>query len=414
MSPSARAGIAVIIFSVIFWAACNDIFRPIVLTIPTPGADPNNAMRAYVLSNNGSGLGAMTTIDVSGDTAAAIQYAGHGPVHMVIVSGLFTYIVNQADDSLTEFTPGNAGYLTTTIPLPAGAQPVFVNSILGSIVYVAEPGRGRVAHISISTNVMTNEIVVGSNPLALAATPNGQKLYVVNQGDNTVTIIQTTDGTVLNTMAVGTSPVGAVASSDGQFIFVANRGSNDVTVIDTTNDAVPLETIALGASPSFLVYDPGLRRVYTANTASNTVSIIRADQPLPTAPTLMTPAPGIDLTAAPCNGLSPASVAVLPDGSRAYTANTATNNVCVISSLNNTITKGLAVGTAPISVGESADGSRVYVANSGSHNISIIRTDSDTVVTALQAPKTDPNCQDPAPPAPPVCVYMNPAFVVGH
>ena len=411
MSFSARAGIVVIIFSVIFWIACNDIFRPIVLTIPNPGADPNSPLRSYVLSNNGAGLGAMTTINVPGDTVVAIQYAGHHPVHMAILPGGFSaYIVNQADDSLTTFQVGSAAFQATTIPLPAGAQPVFAATTQADRMYVAEPGRNRVAQVNAGTNVMTAEIVVGSNPVALAETPNGQKLYVVNQGNNTVTIVQTTDGAVLNTLAVGSTPVAVVASSDNQFVFVANSGSNDVTVIDTTNDAAPVGTIALGASPSFLVYDPGLKRVYTANTASNTVSIIRADQPMPTLPTLLTPAPGIDLTAAPCNGSSPASVAVLPNGSRAYTANTATNSVCVINALNNTVAKSLTVGTAPISIGASSDSSRVYVANSGSHNISIIRTDQDIVVTALPAPKTDPNCQDPAPPAPPVCTYMNPAF----
>jgi len=416
MSSAAKAGITVIIFSVIFWAACNEAFRPIVITIPNPGADPGKLSEAYVLNNNGGNLGALTTIDVSGDTIASIHYAGHNPVHVgIIPGGARAYIVNKAGDTVTALTPGNLFVSPGTIPLPAGAQPVFAHSTLADRMYVAESGRDRVAQISVSQNVIVKEIVVGSNPVALAETPNGQKLYVVNQGDNTVTIIQTADGSVLNpALPVGTAPVWAVASTDGKFVFVANSGSNEVTVIDTTNDAAPLETIALGASPSFLAYDPGLKRVYTANTASDTVSIIRADQPLPTLPSLLTPGPGIPVGPAPCNGSSPAQVAVLPDGSWAYVANSATNNVCVISSLSNTTTKSISVGTAPISVGASGDGTRVYVANSGSHNISIIRTDQDTVVTALLAPKTDPNCQDPAPPAPPVCTYMNPAFVVGH
>jgi YVTN family beta-propeller protein len=409
MSSAAKAGITVIIFSVIFWVACNEAFRPIVIAIPNPGADPGRLSAALVLSNNNlpvpGGLGGLTTIDVSGDTAASVQYAGHNPVHVgIIPGGSRAYIVNKADDTVTMLVPGNVSVAPTTITLPVGAQPVFAHSTLADRMYVAESGPvpGRVAQISAAQNILTNEIVVGSNPVALAETPNGQKLYVVNQGDNTVTIIQTADGSVLNpALPVGTAPVWAVASTDGQFVFVANSGSNDVTVIGTTNDATPLETIALGASPSFLAYDPGLKRVYAANTASNTVSIMRADQPLPTLPSLLTPGPGIPVGPAPCNGSSPAQVAALPDGSRAYVANSATNNVCVISSLSNTITKSISVGTAPISVGASADGTRVYVANSGSHNISIIRTDQDTVVTALLAPKTDPNCQDPAPPAPP-------------
>jgi len=414
MSSAAKAGITAIIFSVIFWVACNDAFRPIVITIPSPGADPARATVAFVLSNNGSGIGGLTTINVSGDTIVTAQYAGHNPVHMGLSpGGISAYVANQADDTVTLLRAGNFVVAPTTIPLPAGAQPVFAHSTQFDRMYVAESGRDRVAQISTASNVVTSETVVGSapgaKPVALAETPNGQKLYVVNQGDNSVTIIQTVDGSVLNqALAVGTSPVWAVASSDGQFVFVANSGSNDVTVIDTTNDAAPLvPSLPVGAGPSFITYDPGLRRAYTANAVGNSVSIIRADQPAPTAPSVVAT---VDLTAAPCSGSSPASVAVLPDGSRAYVAIPAKNNVCVINSLSNTISKSIAVGTAPISITSSANGTKVYTANSGSHNISVIRTDSDTEVVRLQAPKADPNCQDPAPPAPPVCTYMNPAF----
>lgn len=410
MSSAAKAGFTAIICSVLFWVACNDAFRPIVITIPSPGADPQRNSMVFVLSNNGSGLGALSAVNVSGDTVVTIQYAGNKPVHVGLQpGGLFAYVPNQADDTVSLLRPGTFVTAPTTIPLPAGAQPVFAHSTQVGFMYIAESGRGRVAQINAGTNVVTNEIVVGTNPVALAETPNGQKLYVVNQGSNSVTIIKTADGSVLNTLAVGASPVWAVASNDGQFVFVANSGGNSVTVIDTTNDTAALGTIALGASPTFLWYDAGLKRVYTANTASNSVSIIDAVQPSPTMPTLLTAAP-IDMTAAPCLGSSPTSVVALPDGSRAYVANSATNNVCVISSLSNTVTKSIAVGTAPISITSSADGTKVYSANSGSQNISVIRTDSDSEVVRLQAPKTSPTCQDPAPPAPPVCTYMNPAF----
>jgi hypothetical protein len=56
----------------------------------------------------------------------------------------------------------------------------------------------------------------------------------------------------------------------------------------------------------------------------------------------------------------------------------------------------------------------VYTTNPGTQNISIIATTSDTIVTSLKAPKTDPTCQDPAPPAPPICTYMNPQYVTSQ
>lgn len=423
MSSYRKVALAVILFSALLWVGCNDIFRPIVIPIPNPGPDPQQASRAIVMSTNGAGLGAATTIDVPGDTISSIQYGGHGPVDLFPLSGgLSAFLVNQGDDTLTLIAPGTLSIAPTTIPLPGGAQPVYALTAIGDRLYVAEPGRNKVAHITVATKTLTGEITVGSDPVALAETPNGQKLYVVNQGDGTVTVVQTADDTVQGTITVGSSPVAAVASSDGQFIFVANEGSNDVTVIDTTNNTTALETLGLGASPGCggqvpcfsLTYDKGLKRVYVANRANNTVSIIRADQVLPTMPTLLTPAPGIDVTAAPCGGSSPRQVAVLPDGSRAYVVNAGSDNVCVLSSLSNTFTESIALpaGAAPTSVAASSNGNKVYTTNPGTQNITIIATASDSVITSLGSPKTDPNCQDPAPPAPPICTHMNPVYVV--
>jgi YVTN family beta-propeller protein len=288
-------------------------------------------------------------------------------------------------------------------------------------VFVAEPGRNAVAQITIATLTLQKEIAVGNNPVALAQLPNGQKLYVLNQADSTVSVIKVADGTILGTIAVGASPVAVVTSSDGRFVFVANEGGNSVSVIDTTNDTAVLGTIALGASPGCageipcfsITYDPGLKRVYTANRASNTISVIRADQAAPTMPTLLTAAPGVDVTAAPCGGSSPRQVAVLPDGSRAYLANAGTDNVCVFSALSNSFSKSIALpaGAGPTSVAASSDSKKVYTANPGTQNISIIATTSDTVITSLGSPKSDPTCQDPAPPAAPICTHLNPVYV---
>ncbi len=422
MSSSGKAGLAVILFSVLVWSGCNDAFRPIVIPIAAPGADPQRQSRVYALSNNGTGIGAVTTIDVPGDTAASIQYGGRGAVHLAVLpGGASAFMVNNLDDTLTQFVPANLNVNPVTIPLPAGAAPVYAFSSIGDRIYVVEPGRKSLAMIKTASLTLTTEVPVGNNPVAITETPNGQKVYVLNQADNTVTVIQTADNTVLGTIPVGTSPVAATVSTDGQFVFVANEGSGDVTVIDTTNDTAALNTIALGASPGCageipcfaITYDAGLKRVYTANRASNTISIIRADNAAPIFPSLLTPAPGVDVTAAPCGGSSPRQVAVPPDGSRAYVVNGGSSNVCVLSSLSNTFSKSVALpaGAAPTSVAASLDNTKVYTTNFGTRNISIIRTVDDTIVTSLQAPKTDPNCQDPAPPAPPVCTYMTPVYV---
>ena len=417
MRIAGKAVLVLVLFSVLFWVACNDAFRPIATAIPTPGPDPAKLNRAFVLSQNGASIGAMTSIDTPSDAAVAVQYVGHHPVNLFLtLGGNRAFTANQPDDTMTSLIPANASAVAVTIPVSGGAAPTFSYSSTSDALWVTEPGLGRVAQISLTSNTMVKEITVGTNPIAIAETPTGSKLYVVNQGSSNVTVIQPVDGTVLGTIPVGSNPVSAVPSTDGMFIFVADQGSSDIAVIDTTNDAAVLGTIPLPGAPSLLTYDPGLKRVYSANTGSNSVSIIRADQASPTMPTLLAT---VDVTAAPCSGSSPAQVAVLSDGSRAYVVNTGTNNVCVVSALSNAVTKSIPVGLAPLSVAASTDLTRVYTANSGSQDISIIQTSTDTPLldasnnpVRIPAPNADPNCTNPPAPAPPTCAVMTPIQIV--
>jgi YVTN family beta-propeller protein len=138
-----------------------------------------------------------------------------------------------------------------------------------------------------------------------------------------------------------------------------------------------------------------------ANTGGNSVSIINADRNSPNF---------LSVTTVPV-GTAPTSVTALPDGSRAYAANSGSNTVSVINTLNNTVTKTIPVGTAPLSVGSSPDSLRVYAANSGSNNTSIIQTSNDTVLLNVLAPKRDFACVQLLPTDPP-CPRQDPQFLI--
>ncbi|NBR00568.1 MAG: hypothetical protein EBT97_08985, partial [Actinobacteria bacterium] len=62
-------------------------------------------------------------------------------------------------------------------------------------------------------------------------------------------------------------------------------------------------------------------------------------------------------------GITPRSVAVSPDGTRAYVANYSSNTVSVISTATNTVTATINVGSSPNRIVFSPDGTRAYVAN---------------------------------------------------
>ena len=97
---------------------------------------------------------------------------------------------------------------------------------------------GTVTPITVATNTAGDPIPVGTNPLAIAITPNGQTAYAVNEISGTVTPITVATNTAGAPIAVGTYPYGIAITPNGQTASVANEGSSTVTPITlATNTA---------------------------------------------------------------------------------------------------------------------------------------------------------------------------------
>jgi len=250
---------------------------------------------------------------------------------------------------------------------------------------------------------------VGNHPVALAETPDQKKLYAVNQGDGTVSAISLVDRSVVQTIATGTTPVWAVARSDSARIYVLNGGSGTVSAIDTASDLV-VGSATVGAGANYMVYDSKLNRLYVTNPAANTLSAVNIAADPPTV--LFT----VPIAA------SPTTVAVLPDGSRAYVASvslsggSATSQVTVVNATDGSVRTVVPLNSLPAACGAvrfelftaaSADSSKVYVGNCDARNTSILRTSDDTKVLDMKAPLsavTPPNGGNPLP--------QNPVFVL--
>jgi YVTN family beta-propeller protein len=82
-------------------------------------------------------------------------------------------------------------------------------------------------------------------------------------------------------------------------------------------------------------------------------------------------------------GLGPQGVAITPNGTHAYVANTDGNTVSVLNTTTNTVVATIAVGKSPTKVAIMPDGTRAYVTNWGSDNISVINTATNTVVATV-------------------------------
>lgn len=390
---------------VLLWAGCEDQYRPIAIPITNPGGDPQNTHYAMVINSNGGQPGvsgqpgpSVTQIDVSGDTNIGNHPVGVNPVHATIAPSLgLTYIVNQADNTLSVFSP-IAGLSATisTVPLlqsntepNAGASYVAASN---SEAFVVETALNRVAVVSAGLQVQAF-VPVGVNPVAAACTSDGRKAYVTNQGSNTVSVVSTKDFTNQGNIPVGAAPGPITISADNNYVFVANTGDGTVSVIDTNSDTVT-NTLTVGTNPSEIVFDSGLKRVYVVNTGSSSVSIIDDNAfPQTVLRTVTTSA-------------SPVSVAALDNGTKFYVLFLGTPGTVevydaqgffkrtTITVGNDTLPTGLP-GVNQVLLAAAPGSTKVYAVNYNGDSVntkgstSVIRTLDDTVV--LTMPSAAPN-----------------------
>jgi YVTN family beta-propeller protein len=80
--------------------------------------------------------------------------------------------------------------------------------------------------------IATIHIPVGSDPRAVAVSPDGAAVYTANFNAGTVSVIDTATNTVIKTITVGDVPVGVAVSPDGTRLYVTNFGDDTVSVLD--------------------------------------------------------------------------------------------------------------------------------------------------------------------------------------
>jgi len=419
-----KIGLGLVVCLTALWIACGDTYRPIVLPqIPTPPT-PSSNHSVFIISNNGDfNPGSGMQIDVSGDTNVGVQKVGRGPVFATFIPPVPSHIAvaNILEDTVTLYGPANSAFnggLPVTVTLPTGSTPVFLNTTENNVVYSANSGNDTVSAIGVVTNSVTNTIALpaGSKPVSLAEIANGTKVYVVNQGTNSVQSINVVDKSLNAPLTDPTInvPIWAVARADGQRVYVLSQANGDVAVVNTNNDTLIPSTVSAGAGANFMLYDGKLNRLYITNPTAATVTILDAN-----------PDPPNVLATIHLTGVTPLSVAALPDGSRAYVASlepvtsSSTAVVTVINTLNNTVKKTITLaaasaqsvcGTIPfrVSIAAGADSSRVYVANCDAEGASIIRTSDDTFQFTLPAPVS----AAPAPPGSTQPPPQNPIWIL--
>jgi YVTN family beta-propeller protein len=424
-------------------AGCGNTYRQAIIPINAtgPAAQPTSYAVA-VSAPSATTSGIATIIDYSGDSIMASAAIGPGPTSFTLdANGVTGYTINS-DHTLTEFPVSSSlqekQVLSST--LPPLAQPLNLYSPTTGLWATDLYGNYLDIFVGSPLNFLNSVPVAPTPVMAMGSGSSYLRYFILSQN-----LVAPTTGVECNTspatqpagvvtgielssyssdppIPVGKCPVFAVESSDNKRLFVLNRGDDTISVISIQNDTLdtctpflnqagqpvtchptlPLSLTAVNAlnaitpgsgnppngtagmtqtaGPVYAEYNSATNQLVVANYDGNSISVIDVslDEYGNDSPTFGT-------TFTIPVGNNPASVTVLYDGSRAYTANQTDQTVTIVNLSAHTVEKKLPVSGHPrtvVSTQNSTQG-KVYVASPDSDVLTLIRTDQDIVDTTL-------------------------------
>ncbi len=410
-------------------AGCGSQYRPVVTPI-NPSGPPSQPTSyvAVVSAPSTTTPGIATVVDYSGDTVVAQAAIGPGPLTFTLdETGTTGYSINS-DGTLTNFPVSsslqakNVNYTT----LSTVSEPV--NLFAPSAGLWAPDLNGNVVDVFTgSPQTFKLAVPVAPTPIAVVG-PGllGQRNFIVSQNfldptgvacntaphgvtqNGEVDTIETSSYTVSARIPVGVCPVFGIEGNDSRRFFVLNRGSDTVTVINVQNNTLDACTPFVNQSGQTVTCHPTLPLSKAAGlTGTNAPAVagpVYAEFNSATNQLIVADYDGKSITVIDVSldeygndsgtfgttftipvGNNPASVTVLPDGSRAYTANQTDGTVTIANLSSHTVEKTLPVIGHPRTVVSTANSlyGKVYVASPDSPYLTILRTDQDIVDTTV-------------------------------
>ncbi len=170
-------------------------------------------------------------------------------------------------------------------------------------------------------------------PAGLAVSPDGHRLYVAENLGDALAVVDVGTGRVVQRLATERYPYAVAVAPNGR-VYVSAWGGQTVSVFDPTPSATaPLARVRdVGGirHPGALLLDRAGARLFVASPSTDRVVVVDARSLQPLA-TLADPVPARAGGAAVREGSTPASLALSPDESRLYVAESDNNGVAVFA-----------------------------------------------------------------------------------
>ncbi len=113
-------------------------------------------------------------------------------------------------------------------------------------------------------------IMVETNPIAVAITPNGRYVYVSNSVSTSISVIDTSNYMVVDTIFVSPDPSALAITPNGSYLYELNMGS--VGVFDTSTN-LPFTGINI-TNTSGVAINPDGTLAYVTSSSNNNISVI--------------------------------------------------------------------------------------------------------------------------------------------
>ncbi len=260
---------------------------------------------------------------------------------------------------LSAATAGLGVVIAGAVAAGPGSGPAGATTLLAGTALVANWGSNSVTPINTETDAAGSPIGVGTEPDAIAITPNGATAYVANWGSNSVTPIDLSTGKTEKAISVGRHPDAIAIAPDGVSAYVANFGSSSVTPINVEKNTAGT-AISVGPHPDAVAISPSNELAWVTSQSGGYATEISVLEN--------------KFYATAFTNSDPTDVAFSPDGSTAYFTNLSSDEVTPFDTSTGKSETAIGVGTFPRDIALSPDGSTAYVSDFGSDQIQAIGT----------------------------------------
>ena len=237
-----------------------------------------------------------------------------------------------------------------------------------SLAYVANESAGTISSLDLTTGALGTPISVGSQPEAIAITPDGSTAYVADHGSSKIVPVNLSTGTAGAPIALDDPPTSIAITPDGATAYVISDNGSAWPITVATGHVG--KVIKLASNSDAIAIAPSGSVAYVTNVADATMS------PLALPGGALGQA--IDLTSR-----TPDAIAITPDGSTAYVADSIDGTITPINLTNGTAGTAITVGTEPSGIAITPDGLTAYVTDYGSSSVTPITLATGTAGTPL-------------------------------